>query len=68
MKTINMPKRIFIYAADVCAITGRSSSYSRRLLRQLRKRNRKKPHALVSVFEFCEYMGLTPEQVEPFLE
>lgn len=61
------PARLFIYPADVRAITGRSDSYSRLLLRQIRKARRKKPYSLISVFEFCEYLQLDIEHIIPFL-
>lgn len=59
--------RLFVYPADVRAITGRSDTYCRRLLREIRKAKRKKPYALVTVFEFCEYLQLEIEHIIPFL-
>ena len=59
--------RLFIYPADVRAITGRSDSYSRQLLRRIRKARRKKPHSLITVYEFCEYLQLELEHIIPFL-
>ncbi|MUP44186.1 hypothetical protein E0K83_00315 [Gramella sp. BOM4] len=57
-------KRISIYPADVRLLTGRSETYSRKLLRKIRIKLAKQPGQLVSLQEFCDYTGLSPKEVE----
>ncbi|AVR43855.1 hypothetical protein C7S20_00410 [Christiangramia fulva] len=57
-------KRICIYPADISLITGRSETYSRRLLRKIRGDLNKKPRQLVSLQEFCEHTGLSISEVD----
>jgi hypothetical protein len=62
-----IPNRIVIYAKDIMNITGRKERAARKLLAQIRKKYRKKKGSFISVFEFCEYTGLQPENVRDFL-
>lgn len=55
--------RICIYAQDVVWITGRSETYSRELLRDIRLLHHKESHQLVTIEEFCTYTGLPVEEV-----
>ena len=55
--------RICIYPQDVIWITGRGETYARELLRDIRLLYHKEPHQLVSISEFCEYVGLSYEEV-----
>ena len=57
-------KRICIYPADVRLLTGRSETYSRKLLRKIRTDLCKKPGQLVSLQEFCDYTGLSQKEVD----
>lgn len=57
-------KRICIYPADISMLTGRSDSYSRRLLRNIRKDLNKKPRQLISLQEFCDYTGLSIQEID----
>jgi hypothetical protein len=56
-------KLLCIYPKDVSKITGRTVRSSRDLLYRLRKRLHKKRHQVISIDEFCEYIGLKPEEV-----
>ena len=60
-------KRICIYPKDVKRITGKSGRSGRRLLSQIRQHYQKQGNQLVSVEEFCQYTGLSVEQVKPFI-
>jgi predicted transcriptional regulator of viral defense system len=59
--------RIIIYPKDVQNITGRSERYSRMLIRQIKDKLNKEEHQLVTIDEFCQFIGIKPEQVRPFL-
>lgn len=55
--------RIVIYAKDIQRITGKSGRYSRNVIAVIRKRLGKQKHQLVSVSEFCAYIGLPEDEV-----
>ncbi|TVZ59139.1 hypothetical protein NA63_1664 [Flavobacteriaceae bacterium MAR_2010_105] len=55
--------RLCIYTQDVIFITGKSESYARELMRDLRLLHRKDRHQLVAISEFCDYVGLPYRQV-----
>ncbi len=59
-----MAKRICIYPKDVAIITGKTERYGRSLLKRIRERLNKEKHQVVSVSEFCDYMGLNEEEVK----
>jgi len=60
-------KRVCIYPKDVQRITGKSYRYSRLLLIAIKKNLNKQEHQLISIDEFCQYTGLTAEQVLPLI-
>ena len=60
-------KRVCIYPKDVQRITGKSYRYSRLLLITIKKNLNKQEHQLISIDEFCQYTGLTTEQVLPLI-
>ena len=60
-------KRVVIYPKDIMIITGKSERYSRYLIQRIKKHLNKQDHQVVSISEFCDYMGLDPEEVEPHL-
>jgi len=49
-------------------ITGKSERYSRELLRKIKERNNKEKFQLVSIQEFCDFIGLNVEEVEQQLK
>jgi ribose 5-phosphate isomerase RpiB len=55
--------RLCIYPKDVQIITGRSDKYGRNLLKKIKEHFRKQQHQVVTVEEFCQYMGLQQEVV-----
>jgi hypothetical protein len=59
--------RIIIYPKDVQRITGKSDRYGRQLLNKIRQQFSKEPHQFVSVEEFCQFTGLSSEQVILYL-
>lgn len=60
-------KRICIYPKDVQLITGKSYRYARLLIQEIKKNNGKNKQQLVSVEEFCNYTGLTTEEVRALI-
>lgn len=62
-----LPKRIVIYAKDIENITGRKERTARRILQKIRENNGKSKDEFITITEFCEFTGLKPEQVMPFL-
>lgn len=55
--------RVVIYPKDIMIITGKSERYSRYLIQRIKKHLKKKDHQVVSINEFCEYMGLVQSEV-----
>jgi len=59
-----MKKRICIYPKDVAIITGKTERYGRSVLKAIREHLNKKPHQVISISEFCNYIGLNEEEVK----
>lgn len=64
--SIMKPKliRLCIYPKDVQRITGKSERYSRDLINKIKTALGKQPHQVLSVEEFCTYIGLNYEAVK----
>ncbi len=45
-------------------ITGKSERYSRYLIQRIKKHLGKQDHQVVSISEFCEYMGLNEMEIQ----
>lgn len=60
-------KRVVIYPKDIMIITGKSERYSRYLIQRIKQHLKKEQHQVVSISEFCEYMGLNQEDIEPLI-
>ncbi len=56
-------KRIFVYPKDVQMLTGKSERHCREIIKQIRLRNKKEKHQLITVSELCEYLGVHPDSV-----
>ena len=50
--------RLVIYPKDVAAITGKNYRSSWILLTKIKSHLHKEPHQVVTIQEFCEYMGI----------
>ncbi|MBD3637582.1 MAG: hypothetical protein HUJ25_09530 [Crocinitomicaceae bacterium] len=57
-------KRVVIYPKDIMIITGKSERYSRYLIQRIKKYLKKEDHQVVSISEFCSYMGLNESEIE----
>ena len=55
--------RLCIYPKDIMIITGRSDRYGRNLIKKIKEHFKKQQHQVVTVEEFCQYMGLQLEAV-----
>lgn len=60
---MNSFSKIIICPKDISIITGKSYRSSWQLLKKIRAHYQKDKHQVVTVQEFCEYMGLKPEDV-----
>jgi hypothetical protein len=56
-------RRIVISPKEVAALTGRSVSYARRLVRTIKQHTGKSRTDLLTVEEFCAYTQLSAEEV-----
>ena len=61
-------KRICIYPKDVQCITGKSERYGRKLIQDIKSKLGKEAHQLVTVKEFCNYVGLSEYEVQEYLQ
>jgi hypothetical protein len=57
-------KRVAIYPKDIMVITGKSERYSREILKQIKSKLNKEKHQVVSLQEFCSYIGLQLGDIE----
>ena len=55
--------RLCIYPKDIQIITGKSDRYGRYLIKRIKDYFKKEQHQVVTVEEFCQYMGLQLEAV-----
>ena len=62
-----MKKRICIYPQDIQLITGRGERYGRKIIKTIKENLNKQKHQLVTIDEFCEYMGLEKNKVEDLI-
>ena len=60
--------RLVIYAQDIQLITGRSERYAQRILTIIKKRLHKEKHQFVTYEEFCEFSGLSLEDLQKYLK
>lgn len=58
-----MMQRLCIYPKDIMIITGRSDKFGRNLIKKMKLHFKKHVHQVVSVEEFCNYMGLQEDAV-----
>jgi hypothetical protein len=61
-------KRICIYPKDVQVVTGKSERYGRTIIKTIKVHLNKETHQLVTIDEFCDFMGLEISKVEGFIK
>lgn len=57
-------KRICIYPKDVQIVTGKSERYGRIIINKIKEHLNKEKHQLVTIDEFCSFMGFEISKVE----
>ena len=65
---IEVLTRQVVTARDCSNITGKSERYGRNVLQKIKIQLQKKKHQLITLEEYCDYMGFNPEIVKPFLK
>ena len=63
-----IPKRLVIYPKDIEIITGRSYRAACTLWHEIHKALNKLRHQVITIREFCDYMGIEEELVAEFLK
>jgi hypothetical protein len=60
-------QRICIYPKDIQLVTGKSERYGRDLIKKIKEHFQKQPHQVVTIEEFCQYLGLCPNAVNQII-
>ena len=60
--------RICICVKDIQQITGKSERQCRNIMNKIKEEYQKLKHQVVTLDEFCQYMGLHTTYVERFLK
>ncbi len=56
-------ERVCIYPKDIQVVTGKSERWGREIIRKIKQQFSKEEHQLVTIDEFCNYMGLDSNTV-----
>jgi len=57
-------ERVCIYPKDIQLVTGKSERWGRDIIRKIKQQINKQEHQLVTIDEFCNYMGLDVASVK----
>ena len=60
--------RICIYPKDVQVVTGKSERYVRTIIKAIKERLNKEAHQLVTIDEFCDFMGFEISKVQGLIK
>jgi hypothetical protein len=60
-------QRLCIYPKDVQLVTGKSERWGRDVIKKIKNNFSKQDHQLVTIDEFCSYMGLDKPTVKQML-
>ena len=60
--------RICIYPKDVQVVTGKSGRYGRTIIKAIKERLNKEAHQLVTIDEFCDFMGFEISKVQGLIK
>jgi len=60
--------RICIYPKDVQVVTGKSERYGRTIIKAIKERLDKEAHQLVTIDEFCDFMGFEISKVQGLIK
>ncbi len=61
-------KRICITTSDVALITGKTSRQARNIINDIKDYLGKSKHQVVTVKEFCQYMGIPEEDIATYIK
>lgn len=61
-------KRICINTTDVMFITGKSERQSRNIINDIKDHFGKAKHQVVTIKEFCEYLGLEEDEIKSYIK
>ena len=59
--------RLFCYNADLMLMTGKSERTCQRILQSIRDCYCLEKHQLITVFNVCDYFGISLDKLLPFL-
>lgn len=59
-----MKSRIVIYPKDIQIITGKAYNTCYKLMRRIKSELRKSDHQVITIDEFCDFLGLNKTEVE----
>ena len=59
---------ICIYPKDVQVVTGKSERYGRTIIKAIKERLNKEAHQLVTIDEFCDFMGFEISKVQGLIK
>ena len=68
MNNVLLMNRICVYPKDVQIVTGKSERYGRSLIKAIKERLDKEKHQLVTIDEFCDFMGLEVSRIEHLIK
>ena len=60
--------RICIYPKDVQVVTGKSERYGRTIIKTIKEHLNKESHQLVTIDEFCDFMGFEISKVQGLIK
>jgi hypothetical protein len=60
--------RVCIYTKDIQVITGKSERQCRYIISAIKKKHAKEKHQMVTLEEFCDYMGIKEEGLQQYLK
>lgn len=60
--------RICIYPKDVQVVTGKSERYGRTIIKAIKEKLNKEAHQLVTIEEFCNFMGFEISKVQGLIK
>ena len=60
--------RICIYPKEVQVVTGKSERYGRTIIKKIKERLNKEAHQLVTIDEFCDFMGFEISKVQGLIK
>jgi hypothetical protein len=61
-------RRICIYPKDVQVVKGKSERYGRSIIKMFKESLNKEAHQLVTIEEFCTFMGIETSEVKGLIK